>query len=85
MRRFFGTLIGYYIEVVKSFNENYLGIRGRVLDETRNMLIIRSDDGRILKIIKRGSVFKVRVDSEIEFIVDGNKLVGDIVKRVVKL
>ena len=85
MRKFFGTLINYEIEVVNSSNENYIGIRGKVLDETKNMLIIKSPKGKILKIIKRGSVFKIKVNENEEFVIKGNKLVGNIVKRVVEI
>ena len=84
MRKFFGTLIGYEIEVVNASNDNYIGIRGRVVDETRNMVIVKLDSGRIVKIVKRGTYFKVKIDDE-EFEIEGNKLIGNIIKRVIEL
>jgi RNase P/RNase MRP subunit p29 len=84
MRFFFGTLIGYRVEVVKASNINYEGINGVVLDETRNTLVIKGLDGEVYRVIKRGAVFKVYRDGD-KLIFDGDKLVGDVVRRVVEL
>lgn len=67
-------LIGLYVEVVSSTHSGYVGIRGRVVDETKHMLIIESA-GVEKKVPKATCVFefddqgrKERVrGSEIEF------------------
>ncbi len=67
-------LIGLEVEIVNSTHPGYIGVHGRVVDETRRMLIIESD-GAEKKVPKGSCVFefvdggrKERVDgSEIEF------------------
>lgn len=81
MKFLIGTLIGYYVEIVYSSNRNYVGIKGLVVDETRNMLHIKIN-GRVLKVIKKACTFKVKIDGK-ECIIKGNSLVGNIAKRVV--
>jgi ribonuclease P protein subunit POP4 len=49
-------LIGLDIEVVDSMNSSLNGIRGRIVDETRNMLNVETDD-REKMIPKSGSSF----------------------------
>ncbi len=48
-------LIGLGTRVADSTNKSFLGIEGRIVDETRNLFII--DDGREKKIPKSGSSF----------------------------
>jgi ribonuclease P protein subunit POP4 len=67
-------LIGLNIEVVSSTHPGYVGLRGRVVDETRHMLVIEVD-GVEKKVPKAACVFefddhgrKERIrGSEIEF------------------
>ncbi len=84
MRVFFGTLIGYHMKILFSSNKNYDGIEGIVLDETRNTFIIRSIDNKILRILKKDSTFQFSLDKE-KYVFDGDVLIGDVVKRVIKL
>ncbi len=61
-------LIGLEAEVVESSNKNLVGIRGKVVDETRNMLVIFD---------KRKNMEK-RVEKKISkfmFIVSGKKVI----------
>jgi len=67
-------LIGLEVEIVNSTHSGYIGVRGRVVDETRRMFIIES--GGVEKKIPKGScVFefvdggqKERIEgAEIEF------------------
>lgn len=67
-------LIGLNVEIVSSTHPGYVGLQGRVVDETRRMLVIESD-GTERKVPKASCVFefddmgrKERVrGSEIEF------------------
>ena len=45
-------LIGLSVEIVKSSNPNLVGIKGRVVDETRNTLLIEKFDGSEVRIPK---------------------------------
>ena len=84
MRIFFGTLIGYNIKIISSSNRNYENVEGIVLDETRNTFVIRNVNNKVLRILKRGSVFKFSLDNN-EYIFNGEDLIGDVIKRVVRI
>jgi len=49
-------LIGLKVEVANSFNKFHKGIKGLVVDETKNLLIIETEKG-IKKIQKRRTSF----------------------------
>lgn len=56
-------LIGLEVEVKESTNPNQVGIKGRIVDETKNMLVI--DDGKGRKMImKKGAKFGISLDDE---------------------
>ena len=50
--------IGREVEVVESRNKDYIGIKGKVIDETLNMLVIKTQKG-IKKVLKKGTKFKI--------------------------
>ena len=49
-------LIGLKVEVVGSFNKFHIGLKGLVVDETKNLLTIETEKG-IKKIQKKGTEF----------------------------
>lgn len=51
-----GELIGLNIEVIKSNNKANIGIKGKVIDETKNMVIVKNEKG-IKKLIKKQNFF----------------------------
>jgi ribonuclease P protein subunit POP4 len=59
--------IGHDVTVIKSTNHNNAGLKGRVIDETRNMMIIENG-GRRLRIPKNGSTFMFNLDGSEEMI-----------------
>ena len=59
-------LIGLDIFVVKSTNPLQRGIQGRIVDETKNTLVIDTGEERKI-IMKKGATFRVVVgDKEVE-------------------
>ena len=79
-------LIGLEARVSKSTHRGYVGIRGLVVDETRNMLVIETERGRKM-VPKAVSTFRFRLPDGTVVEVDGKLLVGrpeDRVKRRVK-
>ncbi len=50
--------IGLEAKIMESTCSSYLGINGRVMDETMHMLILKTEDGRIVKIPKSGNKFE---------------------------
>ncbi len=58
-------LIGLEIKVICSTNSALTGLRGRVIDETKNMLIVENSKSRELKISKADSEFLFRIPAEL--------------------
>ena len=52
------TLIGTKIEVVYAQNKNLLGLSGKIIDETKNVLTIETPKG-VKKLIKSQITFKM--------------------------
>ena len=75
-------LIGLDIEIVDAQNESLVGIKGVVIDETRNCLIIGTKDGE-KKVLKKGVEIKTKVDGK-EIIITGDFLVGRPEERIKK-
>ena len=64
-------LIGFSVEIVDSKNRSNIGIKGKIVDETRNSLVIRTNKGE-KTVIKDQCIFvfrlpegKIRVDGEL--------------------
>jgi ribonuclease P protein subunit POP4 len=67
--------IGLKTRVVKSTNQDCIGIRGNVIDETKNTLIIRhKDEDRT--VVKNVSVFHFTMPDGTIVEVDGKVIVG---------
>lgn len=70
------ALIGETLEVTESKNRTLKGIRGKVIDETKNMLTIMTDQG-LKKVIKDQATFKAGNRK-----IKGEKLAGRIETRI---
>jgi len=57
MQKFKGELIGSTIEIIGSKNKTLVGLKGIVVDETKNMIIINNKGTK--KILKSHITFKV--------------------------
>lgn len=78
-------LIGKDVEVVKAKNKNSDNMKGRIIDETRNMIMIQTESG-IKKVIKDQANFRIRSEENLVEI-EGKKLVNrpeDRLKKVRK-
>jgi ribonuclease P protein subunit POP4 len=74
--------IGEKLEVLESKNMDLVGVKGKVIDETKNMFVL--DNGN--KVVKDQCVFKIVVDNE-NYRIDGKLLVGrpeDRLKKKIK-
>jgi len=65
-------LIGLEVEIADSTNKFQVGVKGLVVDETKNTLIIETEKG-IKKIQKKGSTFIFKISNE-KVKVNGNKI-----------
>lgn len=75
-------LIGLDIKIVRSKNKDLLGLKGRIIDETKNMLIIQSNN-QIKKIIKDQITLELKMNNKLMQI-DGKLLVGRSEERIKK-
>lgn len=53
-------LIGLETEIVSSSSKESVGIRGKTIDETKNMVFIESKE-KVRKVSKKGNVFEVLI------------------------
>ncbi|MDP6641861.1 MAG: ribonuclease P protein subunit [Candidatus Nanoarchaeia archaeon] len=79
-------LIGLTIEITESKNNSLIGLKGKIIDETKNTLTLETKKG-IKKIIKSQIKFKIKNnDQMIE--IDGKLIVNrpeDRIKRIRKI
>jgi len=75
--------LGLKAKVVKSTNPGYIGIGGKVIDETRNTLVIRhKNDDKV--IVKNTAVFHFTTTDGTIVEVDGNIILGRPEDRIKK-
>ncbi len=74
-------LIGLDVLVVKSSNNTFVGLQGKVVDETRNMVKIASA-GNIKMVPKMHSIFRFINSAGSVFDVDGSVLLAAPEKRI---
>jgi ribonuclease P protein subunit POP4 len=78
--------IGIEAQIVKSPHSDYVGISGKVIDETRNTFIILRE-GKSEVVVKDSAVFRFKFHDGTIFEIDGKTLVAkpeDRLKRRVK-
>jgi len=78
-----GELIGLNLKIIESKNQDLVGLQGKVIDETKNMLTIETKKG-IKKIIKSEIKMRLNVKGK-EFDVDGKILVRRPEDRIKKV
>jgi len=75
--------IGLNAKVVKSSNPDYVGISGRVINETRNTLVIKHEN-KDKVVVKNVAVFHFTMPDSTIVEVDGNIILGRPEDRVKK-
>ncbi len=70
----YSTFIGLQVEIANSSQEELVGLKGTVIDETKNLIVIRKEDGREVKIPKVSSTFRFTLDSGEKVDVLGKKI-----------
>lgn len=78
--------IGTNIKITKSVNPNYIGIYGKVIDETKKTFVI-SSAGKTKTVVKGISVFHFGLSGGTIVEIDGRLLVGrpeDRLKKSIK-
>ena len=68
-------LIGLDVSISKSYNKQLLGLRGRIIDETRNTLVLRRES-KIIRIPKDIVHFEMSVPFSKTIEVDGRSILA---------
>lgn len=76
-------IIGLEAEVIDAENKSLIGLRGLVVDETKNMLSIEKD-GVVKKVVKSQVTLKILFEGQ-TFQIDGKVLVGRPEDRLKKI
>ncbi|TGC08466.1 ribonuclease P protein component 1 [Methanolobus halotolerans] len=61
----FHELIGLAVEVVDATNPTLSSISGKVVDETKNMIIVRTETGQDKMVPKIGTTFMFRIPARL--------------------
>ena len=77
-----GELIGLMAEVSCSKNSLDIGIKGKIIDETKNTILIESSKGR-KKLFKKNIILIIKKGSQAEK-VEGTNLLGRPKERIKK-
>lgn len=78
---FIGEIIGLTIIITQSKNKTLVGLQGKIVDETKYMITIKTSKGD-KKLIKKEIKFQIIDGKMIE--IDGSKLVGRPEDRIKK-
>ena len=76
-----GELIGLETEIIESENKNNNGIKGKIIDETKNTLTIKGK--KIWKVIKTQNVFMFKIKNN-KIIING-KLIDERPEERIKI
>jgi len=70
----YSTFIGLKVEIVNSSQHDLVGLKGKVTDETKNLLVIEKADGKEIKIPKVSSTFRFTLDDGSQIDILGMKI-----------
>lgn len=70
----FSTFIGLEVEISNSSQHDLIGLKGKVVDETKNLLVIEKGDGNSVKIPKISSIFVFTLDDGSKMEIVGKKI-----------
>ena len=76
------NVIGKKIEVISSSNPYLIGLSGKVIWETKNMLIVKTEGDIVKKVPKGVCRFKVYDEFGKTYEVDGELLIGTLDRRL---
>ena len=75
------NIIGLCLKVINSTNSSLIGLEGKILDETKNIILINDNYDTTKKIPKANCIFEINLKEKI-FVVNGEKLVGRLERRL---
>ncbi len=81
----FHTLVGLRVRILVSADPSLKGVEGVVVEETRNSLVVRRDDGRVIRVLKRNSIFLFQLPGGEWVWVRGEEITGSPAERIKRL
>ncbi len=69
----FHTFIGLNVEILKSNLKTLVGMHGKIIDETKNMLVIETENGE-KRVQKVSCLFRFNLESGESVEVEGRKI-----------
>ncbi|MFX1295088.1 MAG: ribonuclease P protein component 1 [Promethearchaeota archaeon] len=76
-------IIGLNVKIIQSSNSQYLNIKGKVVDETKNTFLIKTER-KETRIPKKNSVFQFQLPNNYIVEVKGDLLIGRPEQRIKK-
>ena len=77
-------LIGLHVKVVDSTDPSAVGLQGRIIDETRNTIVIEQKDSSTKTLVKENCKFSFEYETGKRVKVDGKLLVARPEDRIKK-
>jgi ribonuclease P protein subunit POP4 len=73
------------VNIVRSTDAGFTGINGKIIDETKNTLVVQKDDGRYIVVQKKDNVFEFILKGNERVQVDGSNIMYRPQDRIKKL
>ncbi len=70
----YSTFIGLAVEISNSSQRELVGLKGKVVDETKNLIVIEKPDGKETRIPKASAEFRFTLDDGTKFEIEGRKM-----------
>jgi ribonuclease P protein subunit POP4 len=70
----YSTFIGLPVEIINSTQRKLIGLKGIIVDETKNMITIEIQEGKEIKIQKTSSTFRMTTEDGQKVDIDGKEI-----------
>jgi len=70
----YSTFIGLEVEISNSSQRELVGLKGKIVDETKNLLVIEKADGKEVRIPKVSGRFRFTLEDGSKFEIEGMKI-----------
>ncbi len=70
----YATFIGLKVEISKSSDRKLEGLKGTIVDETKNLIVIEKGDDLVVRIPKVSSEFLFTLDDGSPFRIEGRRI-----------
>ena len=57
-------MIGLVVDIKESTNNHMIGLKGQIIDETKNTITIKTKQNKIKKLIKNQHVFEIKKNND---------------------